>query len=123
MSAGDIISELFKSLLFASPYLAAWIVAIILSVIMLRRGGGRAERFLLAGSCLMFAQKLFVVPVSTVTQLLVIPSLLERGWIVQRASMVLSYIGLFFGLFSLAGIVCLVYAFWIKFKVKSSESY
>jgi len=122
MSAGDITSEVFKSLLFATPYLVAWIVAIVLSVVMLRRGGGRAERFLLVGSCLMFAQKLILVPVSTVTQLLIIPSLLEEGWSIVKASMILSYVGLFFGLMGLAGIVCLVYAFWIKFKVKSNAS-
>ena len=122
MSAGDIVSHVFRSLLFAAPYLAAWIAAIVLSVIMLRRGGGRAERFLLAGSCVMLAQKLFNVSASTVTQLLIIPSILERGWSRAMAASMLSYISVFFGLVSLAGIVCLVYAFWIKFKVKSDAS-
>ena len=121
MSAIDIISEVFRSLLFATPYLAAWIIAIVLSVTMLRRGGERAERFLLAGSCLMFAQKLFIVPISVVTRLLVIPSLIERGWSPPMAASLLSYINIFFSLVSLAGIISLVYAFWIKFKVKSVE--
>jgi hypothetical protein len=110
------------SLLFATPYLAAWIVAIVLSVIMLKRGGGRAERFLLVGSCLMLAQKLINVPVSTVIQLQIIPSLMEQGWSIVKAAMIHSYTGLFFGLMSLAGIVCLVYAFWIKFRVKSNAN-
>ncbi len=121
MSFGDIGSSIVYNLIPAAPYLAAWIAAIVLSVIMLRRGGGRAERFLLAGSCVMLAGKLFSVPVSSVIQLLVIPSLIEKGWSIQRAAMVLSYNGLFFGLVSMAGIICLVYAFWIKFKVKSGE--
>ena len=119
MSAGDITVEVFRKLLFATPYLAAWIAAIVLSVIMLRRGGGRAEKFLLAGSCVMFAQKLCNVTVSTVTQLLIIPSLLERGWSSPTAVSVLSYINVFFGLVSLVGIIFLVYAFWIKFREKS----
>ena len=122
MSAGGIVASVFMSLLFATPYLAAWITAIVLSAIMLRHGGGRAERFLLAGSCVMLAQKLFSVPASVVTQLLIIPSLLERGWSRAIASSVLSSINVFFGLVSLVGIICLVYAFWIKFKVKSRES-
>ena len=122
MSTGDIVSNVFMSLLFATPYLAAWITAIVLSIIMLRRGGGRAEKFLLAGSCVMLAQKLLSIPVTSVWHLLIIPSLLEKGWSGVIAASVLSYIGIFFGLVSLAGIICLVYAFWIKFKVKSNAS-
>ena len=42
---GDFISR--------APYLAAWTVAVILAVIMVRRGGRKAEKLLLAGSSLM----------------------------------------------------------------------
>jgi len=117
MSSGDIAHIILNSLMSSAPYLAAWIVAIVFSVIMLRRGGGRAERFLLTGSCLMLASKLFSVPT-----VLIVPLLIDSGWSTDRALPVLSGIGFFLSLVSLAGIVCLVYAFWIKFKVKSRES-
>jgi len=39
---GDFISRV--------PQLVAWTVAIILAVMMVRRGGGKAEKLLLAGS-------------------------------------------------------------------------
>jgi len=114
MSFSDICSIIIHSLIPAAPYLAAWIAAIVFSVIMLRRGGGRAERFLLTGSCLMLANKLFSIPT-----VLIVPLLVDSGWSPDRAMPVLSGFGLFLSLVSLAGIVCLVYAFWIKFKVKS----
>ena len=116
MSFSDIGSIIIHNLVPAAPYLAAWIAAIVFSVIMLRRGG-RAERFLLTGSCLMLASKLFSVPT-----VLIVPLLVDSGWSTDRALSVLSGVHLFLSLVSLAGIVCLVYAFWIKFKVKSRES-
>ena len=118
MSSGDIAHIILNSLIPAAPYLAAWIAAIVFSIIMLRRGGGRAERLLLIGSCLMFAGKLFSVPT-----VLIAPLLVDSGWSTSRAVSMLSGVGLSLSLFSLAGIVCLVYAFWTRFKVKSSESY
>ena len=117
MSFGDIASSVLSRLVVNAPYLVAWIVAIVFSVIMLRRGGGRAERFLLTGSCLMLASKLFSVPI-----VLIVPLLVDSGWSTDRAVPVLSGIALFVSLGGLAGIMCLVYAFWIKFKVKSNAS-
>ena len=116
MSFGDIAQVILSGLIPATPYLAAWIAAIVFSRIMLRRGGGRAERFLLIGSCVMLAGKLLSVPAA-----LIVPLLIDSGWSPLRALPVFSGFSFFLGLISLAGIVCLVYAFWIKFKVKSGE--
>ena len=106
-----------SGLISAAPYLAAWIVAIIVAVIMLRRGGSRAERFLLAGSCLMLASTLVSVPIAAI-----VPWLVEGGASRVEAASVISGFNLFRGFIGLAGIICLVYAFWIKFKVKSNAS-
>ena len=116
MSFGDIASFIMHALIPAAPYLAAWIVAIILSVIMLRRGGGRAERFLLIGSCLMLVSKLFSVPTG-----LIVPLLVGSGWSTDRTLPLLSGFSLFLGLIGLAGIICLVYAFWAKFNALDIE--
>ena len=116
MSLSDVGSIIIHNLIPAAPYLAAWIAAIVFSVIMLRQGGGRAERFLLIGSCLMLASKLFSVPT-----VLIVPLLVGSGWNPGRALPVVSGVGLFCSLVGLVGIVGLVYTFWIKFKVKSHE--
>ena len=107
-------SIMLGSLITAAPFLAAWSVAIIMTVIMLRHGGGRAERFLLSGSCLMLVSTLFTVPMAAI-----VPWLVEGGASRVEAASVISGFNLFRGLVGLVGILCLVYAFWIKFKVKS----
>jgi len=119
MDFSDISSIILNGLIARAPFLAAWIAATTIAAIMLRHGGGRAERFLLAGSCVMFAKQLFYIPVSAVIELLIVPSMIERGVSRPIAVQVFSYNSIFFGLVGLAGIICLVYAFWTKFKVKS----
>jgi hypothetical protein len=110
-------SVMLSGLIMAAPYLVAWIVAIIVAVIMLRRGGHRAERFLLAGSCLMLTTSLLSVPIPAIVSWLV-----EGGASRVEAASVISGFNLFRGFIGLAGILCLIYAFWIKFKVKSNAS-
>ena len=115
MDFSDISHIILSSLMYNSPALVAWIVAIVLSAIMLRRGGGRAERFLLTGACLMLLSTLLQLPMP-----LVAPWLIESGMSTVRAAAWIGYISMLPSLISLAGIVCLVYAFWIKFKERSS---
>ena len=89
-----------------------WIVAVVLAAIMLRRGGARAERFLLVGACLMLLASILAIPTSALSIWL---SVVREMPNIQIASW-LSIFGLIRGIISLAGIVCLVYAFWVKFK-------
>ena len=46
------------SILRYIPELVAWGVGIVLAVLMVRRGGGKAEKLLLAGCSLMFTTQL-----------------------------------------------------------------
>ena len=103
-----IISGLFSS----APALVGWIVAVVLAAIMLRRGGARAERFLLIGACLMLLASILAIPTSALGMWLHTGREMTN---VQAASW-LSIFGLIKGVISLAGIICLVYAFWVKFK-------
>lgn len=100
--------------------LIAWLVALIFAIKMVRRGSGRAERFLLAGVCLMLADSL-ISSVFAVLQPFALFWLAEiehsarpEGFIV-----LLSGVNALMGIVALAGIICLVYAFWLKFKVSS----
>ncbi len=103
-----VISGLFSS----APALVGWIVAVVLAVMMLRRGGTRAERFLLVGACLMLLASILAIPTSAFGMWLHTSREMTN---VQAASW-LSIFGLIRGAISLAGIICLVYAFWVKFK-------
>jgi len=102
-----------SGLINAAPALVGWTVAIVVAILMLRRGGGKAERFLLSGSCLMLMSSLLSVPIAAI-----VPWLVEGGATVVEAASVVSGFNIFRGLIALAGIICLIYAFWIKFKVK-----
>jgi len=101
------------TLLVNTPILLAWLVGIVLAVRMLRRGGGKAEKLLLIGCSLMFVAQI-VRPFLTGLAL----------WLVHEHGMTrASASGLAFSLpitiLSMIGIVCLVYAFWTRWKTSA----
>jgi len=113
MELRDITAALAGGLLTAAPPLVAWIAAIVLSRIMFSRSdGGRAERLLLIGSCLMLSITLLRIPT-----ILIVPWLIEGGNSMTRAASIISIYNLVLGIIGMAGIICLVYAFWKKFWV------
>lgn len=101
---GDFISR--------APYLAAWTVAVILAVIMVRRGGGKAEKLLLAGSSMMLVYSLASPLLQPLWSWLVREQGMSRtaasGWFVSLPLSILT----------VAGFVCLVWAFWLRFMTK-----
>ena len=104
-----IIGGLFSS----APALVGWIVAVVLAAIMLRRGGARAERFLLIGACLMLLASILAIPTSALGMWLHT----GREMTAVQTAFRLGIFSLIRGIISLAGIICLVYAFWVKFKM------
>ena len=94
--------------------LLAWLVGIVLAVCMLRRGGEKAEKLLLAGCSLMFVAQL-LRPFLTG---LVLWLVAERG--MSRASASGLAFSLPVSILSMAGIICLVFAFWTRWKSKSA---
>lgn len=104
---------LVGGLVSAVPALAVWIVALVLSSVLMKKGGGRIERFLLIGSILMLVSTLLSVPQPAIAHYLAQSSLSNAG-----AAGVVSGINLFLGLISLAGVICLFYAIWRKFSKK-----
>ena len=103
------------NLLANIPLLLAWLFGIVLTVVMLRRGGGKAEKLLLTGCSLMF---LSVVIRPFLTGLML--------WLVAEQGMTRAgAIGLAFSLpvsiTGMAGIVCLILAFWARWKTKGSS--
>jgi len=103
-------------LIGVTPSLAIWIVVIVLAAIMLRRGGGRAERFLIAGAGLEIISSLLNIPTVAI-----VPWLIQGGSSITYANSVIFGYEIFRGVVGMAGIICLVYAFWVKFKAWNSE--
>jgi hypothetical protein len=96
------------------PAIAAWCTGLVLAVIMLKRGGGKAEKLLLAGCCLMLIIELvqpFLVELAR--------QLSEERYGVVGFAMIISVPS---SIVSLAGFVCLIIAFWMRFRRKKQES-
>lgn len=116
MEISDYFGLLLTGLMGIGPSLVLWIVVIILAVIMMRRGGSRAERFLVAGASLKILSNLLGIPASVI-----MIWLLHEGYsAAYRSSATLGY-GIFCKAIGMAGIICLVYAFWVKFKMGNLE--
>jgi hypothetical protein len=113
----DYFTGVGPSFLLQSPVLIGWIVAIIISIRMLNRGGGKAERFLLIGSSLMLAQGL----ISPFTTVLMQWFTVEHRGDIQSIGLISGLVNIPLAIISLAGIVCLVYAFWTRWKTNTSE--
>ncbi len=109
--------EYFFVLLGSMPAMALWIAVIIFGSIMLRRGGGRAERFLIAGGGIKLACNLLVIP-----SVFFGPWLFHQGYTSDYISTINTGYGIFRDIVSMAGILCLVYAFWVKFKTVKVEA-
>ena len=98
------------------PALLLWIAVIVLAVILLRRGGDRAERFLILGASLKIVSNLLGLAAFGILH-----GLINRGYSITYANTVVFGYGIFCNVVGMTGIICLVYAFWIKFKVWNVE--
>ncbi len=97
------------------PILLAWLVGIVLAVRMIKRGGGKAEKLLLIGCSLMFVAQV-VKPFLTGLALWMVQ---EQG--MSRASASGLALSLPIGILGMAGIICLIWAFWLKFKGRTDK--
>jgi len=98
-------------LMGTAPALALWIAVIVFAAVMLRRGGGLAERFLMAGAGLKIISNLLGI-----LSVFAVPWLVDRGYSSTYAVSLASGYGIFCNVVGMAGIICLIYAFWVKFK-------
>ena len=107
------LQEIGISFLARIPSLLAWLVAIVFAVIMLRRGGGKPEKLLVAGCSLMLFNQLVMPFLGGLARWMV--------YELEKPVAVLGYIvSLPAAILGMAGIICLVYAFWVKFKTSNS---
>jgi len=102
---------IISGLVSAAPGLVIWIIALTLSTILMKKSSSKLKRLLIVGSSLMLLSSLLEVPKPAITH-----NVLENGgFSAVKAASVISYVNLFTGLISLAGIICLFYAVWKKF--------
>jgi len=101
------------------PEIMAWGIGIVLAVLMLRQSGGKAEKLLLAGCSLMFFTKLASPLLHELVQWLEAERGMSNIDIAQTMGLA---INLPFTILSIAGLVCLVWAFWMRFRARGEVS-
>ena len=115
MEFSNIIPILLAGFIGAGLPLIFWTAVVIFATVMLRRSGGRAERFLIISAVIHIVANVFRIPASVITTWLISGNY-DRSFM---HSISLGY-GIFIDIISAAGIICLIYAFWVKFNMKSS---
>ena len=110
------IMEFLIMLMGLAPALVFWIAVIIFAAVMLRRGGGRAERFMITGASLKMIGNLL-----SIFAVIIVPWLADKGYSPADIGSISSGYSIFLNIISMAGIICLVYAFWVKFKARNLE--
>ena len=90
------------------PALLLWIAVIVLAAIMLRRGGDRAERFLIVGASLKIIGNLLGLATFAILH-----GLINRGYSMAYANSVVFGYRIFFNVVGMVGIIWRVYAFWV----------
>ena len=96
------------STLIYIPELLAWAVGIILAVLMVRQGGTKTEKLLLAGCSLMFAVRIISIILGSM-----VPWIQEQSLSAREMAIIFSLAS---GLPGLAGFICLILAFWLRFR-------
>jgi hypothetical protein len=104
-----------SSFLVHIPGLLAWLVGIVFGVRMIRHGGGKAEKLFLTGCSLMLLRQLANPFLLGLVWWLVH----ERGMSAALASGLAASLPM--GVTGLAAVVCLIYAFWLKFRIRNRE--
>ena len=117
METSAYFNMIIAGLIGAMPALIFWIAVIVFSSVMLGRGGGRAERFLIAGAGIKLAASLLAIPSTAIVFLLTPARPIEPSSVTS----ILSTYGILIDVIGMAGIICLIYAFWIKFSTIKSE--
>ena len=95
-----------------SPLFLIWVAALVLSVIRMKRGGGRTERFLVIGSIFMLLSAMV-----SGSSAAVVDYVIQNG---SSPGVAISRFTWAAGLIALPGIICLFYAVWKKFSDKRS---
>jgi len=115
MDTGDVLQLLGGQLVMTLPSLLGCIAALVVAVILTTRGAGRPAVFLLIGTVIMVVVILLRVPVAGI-----LPLLTGRGLSTTGALARLSVYLMAGEVLKLGGIVCLVYAFWLQFRIRET---
>jgi hypothetical protein len=109
------LADVASSILRSIPDLVVWVLGIVLSAIMVRRGGGKPEKMLLIGCCLMSVEQLFSPFVNYLFSVNMAMENMSRLDTARTYGIIRT---IYSAVLDIPAIVLLVWAFWIKFRKK-----
>ena len=110
MDIGDVLMMIFSGFLGFGIPLLFWIGTLIFGIVMLRRGGGKPERFFITGAALNILGTIHRIPIGY------FPIWLTGREYGSEAMRSITFgVGLFINIVSALGVMGLIYAFWLKF--------
>jgi hypothetical protein len=114
----QIFTLLLIGLMGAAVPLAFWIAVIVFTRIMQKRGGDRAERFLITGASLNLASVVIRIPTNIIVPVLALQD--KPMDIISTITTVSTAIRIATGIIDMVGIICIIYAFWVKFNSRKA---
>ncbi len=114
----EIVCTTLLGSLTSIPMLLAWLVGIVLAALMLRQGRGKAEKLLLIGCSLMFVGQVGRPFLTGLAIWLTATPDITR---VQAASTA-GLLRLPLSILDMAGIVCLLFAFRFRWRIRSTAT-
>ena len=118
MDFHNFIPLLISSLIGAAIPFVFWVAVIVFTRIVQKRGGSRAERFLITGAAINLGAVILSIPMAAVTSWL-----LSRDYSIDFISTVTTSLRIGLETVSMAGTICIIYAFWVKFNNREAVPY
>jgi hypothetical protein len=105
----DIITALLMGLGGVAVPLIFWITVLVINAVKVKNNR-RVSRLILAGSVLNIADNIMHIPMNSI-----VPMLVYQNYGMEALKTVNMVGGLVIDAIAAAGIICFIYAFWIKF--------
>ena len=116
MPSSELPILVFSAVLGITPGLVFWTIVILFTRRWMKNESSRAEHFLIAGAIIYIVSTLLYVPI------LLMPFLINEN-IGSDPFLVLQYTtGLVRDIINLSGVICFIYAFWVKFNARNSAT-
>ena len=109
-------SLFIAGLISVAPGFLFWMVVIIIGSVMLNHDGGKAEHYIVIGASFMLVRNLLTIPSAAI-----VPWLMHNEYSITQATSLVSGYRIFSDIIGMAGTICFIYAFWLKFKVKRQQ--
>ena len=109
--------EITSTVIRTIPSFLVWTIGLVLSIKMLRRGGNKPEKLLVAGCSLILAKAIL----SPLPRIVVDVLMNQEDAGIVSIGRTMSLVSIPGAVCSLAGFICLVMAFWMKFRINKPE--